>query len=359
MGIDDIYETELNDDGQPIDTGKRFSNTAHQLYTSYRHDFYGTDIGIRLGGFLEKLYDSTGRAITVDLGLYRSWRFSSFTYSSGLVYKNLSNASVLWSSGHQDEIPRVLGFGQTFGLFEEKLFLSFDLEKESDWDTPRLYSGFEYWLTGLEKTSPSMAVRGVYKHKDLTLGLGMNLGGMIIDYSYIHPRYSFLDSDHIFSVGYSFHSFKPSYYDQKKLNNINEDTLNYREEKFQKGDVRLLLEAHFKLVDNIQIQYWVETYSGKLQLNKLNVSDADKVVTRFPINLRLFPENSNEVAMISIEKTSGGFMILSGFMPQETQLMVNEIVVPMHSKDHSLFYKLPIDNIDQIDLVIFKNDFRP
>ena len=255
MGIDDIYETELNDDGQPIDTGKRFSNTAHQLYTSYRHDFYGTDIGIRLGGFLEKLYDSTGRAITVDLGLYRSWRFSSFTYSSGLVYKNLSNASVLWSSGHQDEIPRVLGFGQTFGLFEEKLFLSFDLEKESDWDTPRLYSGFEYWLTGLEKTSPSMAVRGGYKHKDLTLGLGMNLGGMIIDYSYIHPRYSFLDSDHIFSVGYSFHSFKPSYYDQKKLNNINEDTLNYREEKFQKGDVRLLLEAHFKLVDNIQIQY--------------------------------------------------------------------------------------------------------
>ena len=89
------------------------------------------------------------------------------------------------------------------------------------------------------------------------------------------------------------------------------------------------------------------------------MSDADKVVTRFPINLRLFPENSNEVAMISIEKTSGGFMILSGFMPQETQLMVNEIVVPMHSKDHSLFYKLPIDNIDQIDLVIFKNDFRP
>ncbi|RAP37280.1 hypothetical protein DID80_03975 [Candidatus Marinamargulisbacteria bacterium SCGC AAA071-K20] len=358
-GIHDIFETELNDGGQPVDTGRRFSNTQHQLFTSYQKTYYGTDIGLRAGVFYEKLYTSSGHAFTLDLGFYRGWEFQNWTTSSGFVFKNLGQSNLTWDSGHQDALPGVIGFGQTVGLFEERLFLSLDLEKESDWTKLRLYSGFEYWLTGSEKTTPSMAVRGGYKNKDITLGLGMNLGGVILDYSYVHRLYSFLDSEHVFSIGYSLHPFKTTKYEDRILAQVDDNIFNYSKEKPQEPDSNLLAEMHFKLVDSIQTQYWVEQFYGTLHINKLVLEGSDKVITRFPINIRLFPENSNEVALISVEKTSGGFMILSGFMPEDTQLMVNEVVVPVNKFDHSVFYKLEVNSVENIDIILFKDEFRP
>jgi hypothetical protein len=359
MGIDDIYETELNDSEQPIDTGRRFSNSVHQFYTSFQKEIDNTALGIRVGGFVETLSQSTGRALTFDFGAYRGWEFSTFTYSTGFVFKNINNAHLSWDTGRIDRIPQVLGVGQTVGLLEERLFLSLDVEKESDWDDPKLYTGLEYWLTGSEKTTPAVAIRGGYKNSDMTLGLGMNLAGVMFEYAYVQPSQSFLDVEHVFSIGYSLFPFKPTKYNNEYASTkpYGVPELEYPDAILSPGDADLLLEVHLKLVDDTQTQYWVETNVGKLHINGKTFTREDKIVNRFPMTLRWFPKDGKTLATISLEKYKGD-MILSGFLPSGTQLLINDVAVPIKSYDRSVYYEFSLDEVVQVDLLLFKAESR-
>ena len=123
-----------------------------------------------------RIYDTTGNGLGVDLGL--SYSLQKSLYLGVAVYNRLP-ININWSNGTSEIYPRRTRIGIGWQALVN-LLLSADLE-QSENQPATYYYGLEYWLT------PSLALRGGYNQETYNLGVGLTVYQLTLDVAYSWP----------------------------------------------------------------------------------------------------------------------------------------------------------------------------
>ena len=133
-------------------------------------------MGANLKYFNNRIYDTTGNGLGVDLGL--SYSLQKSLYLGVAVYNRLP-ININWSNGTSEIYPRRTRIGIGWQALVN-LLLSADLE-QSENQPATYYYGLEYWLT------PSLALRGGYNQETYNLGVGLTVYQLTLDVAYSWP----------------------------------------------------------------------------------------------------------------------------------------------------------------------------
>ena len=214
-GVDGIVLTTLSN-GRPA-AGNSISYSDKEILVGY-----GVEVGSLLGGILDgKLYGGTtlkllvkeagsegnGSGYGLDLGLLYE---PTTAFALGISQRNIGS-QVNWKSGASDEVAGITVLGMKLDLGKVLLGLDAELAKAT---APLLMHGGMEWkamdylalragLDQLPAPASDGSTQKATASNSLTLGVGLNLFGVQIDYAH-HPYYDETENTTQFvSVGYS------------------------------------------------------------------------------------------------------------------------------------------------------------
>ena len=344
MGIDSIPVTELDQNQQPQKTGSHFSDKTQAMYMSWQKSLSTLDFGIRGLYFSENLNNKRGNALSLDLAAHKVFQLTSTQLHTGITYKNALSTQLKWNTNHTDSVPSVLNIGATSAVLSDKLFLSLDIEKEATKSISKWFGGFEYWLSGTIHSSPSLALRAGIKNNDITLGLGLNLNGFIMDYAYVKPELDFLEHDHLFSIGWSIFPFSQTY--KKSSIPAFEPVKTQLIQKKPSPSLAetapiLLSEIHCTPDNDTSVAVTIHNPEPleHYTINAIDPHHSTKQHTTFPVQIRLNTATNDHVILLEIDQSESEHLIISGFIPSEHKVLFNNHMLFPDEKDRSVFHK--------------------
>ncbi|MFC1770430.1 PorV/PorQ family protein [Candidatus Margulisiibacteriota bacterium] len=194
-GIDETVENQSTSRGQR--TGNSLSYNASAYYISTAKEVLeGLSVGITGKLIKEQAAQYQAQGIGMDVGtLYQPLDWISF----GFNLQNIVSPRMEWNTPSKsvDTVPLNIKTGVLFRLLDDNLLAGIDLNIRRKRDT-KLNFGLEYWLI------PNFALRGGLCQEGLSLGTGLNLGGFMLDFSWIKPELEQMAEIYRVSVGYRF-----------------------------------------------------------------------------------------------------------------------------------------------------------
>jgi hypothetical protein len=364
----DIPLTSLNSNNQPVDSGETFSNDIHGLFLSWRRSFALIDAGIRTHLFRESLQDDVGTGLGLDANFYKDFSIFAHPYSFGAAFKNILHSGVSWSTGHSDTVPIISTLGTSTSLFNNRLTVAFDIEKEGDYNFDS-YMGTEYWVTGSPKHNGSIVIRAGSHRSDLTLGLGFISEGLIFDYAYRKPSLSFLDEDHRFSIGFTSFQMINSNPPKEKIEKSEKhhfptSEITYERKKRQTKTPSLLMVGKLIYLPNqppfIKFEENETSFSLTTTAGSAMLKNDTAYALSYPMTITGYLPEENQRISLTLEKNSTNHLIISGTLPSEFYIFIDgTIIKPNQAND--IFFKTQLSKIqtDQLfEFLIFKNQLN-
>tara|TARA_A100001015_G_scaffold22087_1_gene25049 strand:- start:11815 stop:13335 length:1521 start_codon:yes stop_codon:yes gene_type:complete len=385
-GTSNIPYTTLNSANQPTLTGSSFTQEVYTIFTSVTGRFLRTNFGCRLGLFNEQLENESASGYLIDLAMKKDFTILEQKLLTALTIKNPLSTKIKWTTNHSDSQPWVINLGLGTILENDTIKLGLDIEREDNISKPRIYTGVEYWLYGTAKSTPSFSARAGYKNSDMTMGVGIKTRGWNIDYSYNHLNtiYSIdktvSDAEHRFSIGYHFgpeektvlikkqrrrsNLFSSSEYEQSitldgERLKVNVERLIPTIDVAQPIQTRLLSDTSFTLntvQDSILIKsnQLEESSPVKINITK-TLTEKETMLVGFPLKWIQRREQSKDIIIFDFEKSDTA-IILSGFIPNDIDLFINNQLIGIKQNNNSFFEKYPIQsNQNQVfDIMIIE-----
>ena len=211
-GFDGQYGTnDLGESNGIIDEGERLDHNKITFFNQRRFGFYGTSnfylrkipfgIGFKILSSLLGEHNAIG--VGLDFGFYKSIKNSNL----GFVIKNIPASGMLWSNGTiEGTAPSIeVGYHQSFHILKEKS-LSLNPMSSLIFSTAGRHLNSIYYN---EKLSVDilLGLEAVYKKKlmlrlgqnslyQLTGGVGVNWGNLIIDYAFLPSSINGIFANH-------------------------------------------------------------------------------------------------------------------------------------------------------------------
>ena len=385
-GTSNIAHTSLNSDNQPTLTGTSFSQELFTIFSSITGQFLRTHFAARMGIFYESLENESANGFLIDLAMKKKVTLFSQNIYTGATLKNPFGNKINWSTNHSDLPPWIINIGLATTFEKDTIQVGIDVEKEDNIASPRYYAGVEYWLYGTSKTTPSFSARAGYKNSDITTGVGIKTRGWTIDYSYNHLNSiqsidkSISDAEHRIAFGYHFGPEEKTVIIKKEsLNrNIFSSTKNQKlitingkeltidtSSLIPKIDVAQPIQTRLLSDTNLTLntsQNSITIQSNQLAENnpvKINISSTlnenENKVVRFPLKWIQKRNQSNDMIVFDIEKSQTA-IIISGFIPEDIDLFINNQLVGSTENNNAFFEKYPIkdDQIMVFDIMIIE-----
>lgn len=206
-GVDDIYITRMTDDGY-VETNGTFSYKNRLAKIGYQKSITDTlHLGVNGVGYMNEIYTYTGSGYSIDAGAIYS--FSEITVS--LFARNLIPTVVTYtdsadeSYSGEEELPLqvVLGVGYPFGDVDILGQFKFDgintlMSAGVDY-TPHFLFGMLTLSAGYKEFSVLDSISNT-----TTLGVGLNIFGVSMDYAYERSDHFEYDSNTFASIGIDF-----------------------------------------------------------------------------------------------------------------------------------------------------------
>lgn len=196
--IDGIQETRASSTpGRYTFSGNNLDYGAYAAYfSSSLQVIEKLSIGTSVKWIQEKAAGYKATGVGVDIGIaYLPFKNVSF----GANIQNLIKPSMRWNtpSNNIDTIPTNIKVGGSVKFLDDMLLTSFDLNFRNNRKIkPNI--GLEYWL------SNHLPIRIGFDHDELSLGLGLHLESIVIDFSWKNPSLAYIDDVYKISFGYGF-----------------------------------------------------------------------------------------------------------------------------------------------------------
>ena len=201
-GIDGFQESVVNANTQPELTGNTFAYGLQSLYCSVQTSWMALDIALHGNVVLETLNGASSKSLSMGISGFYVFQNSPVPLQMGVSFKNFLSTGQLWSTGHQDPIDPILTTGIKTTLLENKLTSALDFEIDPHYI--RYFWGTEYLLMADPLQETAYFIRGGVRNSDLTLGLGIQLAFIELNYAYVQPHDSFEEVEHRLSVCWQF-----------------------------------------------------------------------------------------------------------------------------------------------------------
>ena len=377
FSVNNISETILNNKNHTEATGESLSYGIHSLYLGWTTALLGNNIGLIGNYYQETIKSDSGKSLSLSLATHK-YLNKEKTFSLGLTAKNIANNGINWSTGCHDTIDPTYIIGTNIKLFNSDLNLCADIECEKTISSKTFY-GIEYWLMGSRKHDSSFVLRSGIRNQDFTLGLGLYMDGVLIDYAYAQPQKGFLENEHRFSVSWSAFNFLPTKIKDKKPIDINQLIQNSTglDSKFAKSSTKKYnapnthklkqgpkLQTLFELslIDNDTINISLENASPSTNIVindlplKIATNNTSNKLTKLPIELRIYSSKNNKACILNIQKTNANHLTFDGFLAPNYKLLINsELIQPKNNGQVYLkILQEKLVTLKVIDLLIFQ-----
>jgi hypothetical protein len=182
-------------------TGNFFGYDAQAIFLAAAYTpFPKLSLGLTTKLLSEKLHSKKATGYGMDLGLLYT---PTKKCSLGLNLQNIIAPSMAWNTASKtsEKIPLTIRAGLGLDLLES-LTLGIDISRQKE--TTFYHSGLEWQfsqnlrvMAGWQNDSISL------NNSQLSLGLGLKLHKLIIDFTYLPASYSYLDNIYQYSIGLS------------------------------------------------------------------------------------------------------------------------------------------------------------
>ena len=211
-GYDGQYGTnDLGESNGIIDEGERLDHNKITFFNQRRFGFYGTSnfylrkipFGIGFKILSSSLGDHNAIGVGLDFGFYKSIKNSNL----GFVIKNIPASGMLWSNGTiEGTAPSIeVGYHQSIDILKEKS-LSLNPMSSLIFSTSGRHLNSIYY-NGKLSVDILLGLEAVYKKKlmlrlgqnslyQLTGGVGVNWGNLIIDYAFLPSSINGIFANH-------------------------------------------------------------------------------------------------------------------------------------------------------------------
>lgn len=202
--IDDIPLTTLDKDGRPVDQNDSFTAGDRALIFSYGRSLGNilgsTELGrselswgVNVKYIQQDLYENHSSGAGLDAGLY----YRTGQLNAGVSIINLLEPQLTWDTdnGTVETVTRQQRFGIAYQVLSS-LLVSGELTAREN----QVLTGIGVEFSPLELFS----LRAGTFTEHYTLGLGMILSGLTLDYAYVVPADYLIEQTHKISVGYIF-----------------------------------------------------------------------------------------------------------------------------------------------------------
>ncbi len=360
--VPNIMETTLNNNNHPTETGNTFNQNLFGLFTSYTIPNKWINIGLRHTFYYEKIFNENGNSNQIDIALFKQITLFDIPLNLGTTIQNITQSPINWSTGYKDTSDQIYSANINSIIYKNKLLISISkyYSKETLYNSNRI--GINYYLYGTPTTTPYHSIYAGYNNTILTTGTSLNIDGWLLDYtwSYYNPFSEFSDNtminEHRLSIGKSFQPFTPI--TNKKAKN---KTPEPQETLFKNAIKTSTIDT--SIIANTQLTLHLEKNQCSFFLSNINKTMEHKFNGKFvieeinyEINLPIFwtikPPDTNEVIMITIEKTESNKIHISGFIPDDISLFMNNTQIQDIAIDKSFYHKIDTANKKQYRLEI-------
>ncbi len=180
----DIQESKFNSFTNTYElTGNTFSYLGQGLFIAHGRKLFNLiHAGFTLKYLQESLYNFSSKGYGLDIGLLYSFDFEGTPINLGVNGQNIINPKLKWdtSSGETSVIPTTLCYGASSTFFDDMFTLSGELKRTSD--TSTFHIGVEYMVNNI------IPIRVGWNHDQLSVGLGLHLKKLRLDYSLTLPK---------------------------------------------------------------------------------------------------------------------------------------------------------------------------
>lgn len=145
-----------------------------------------TSIAISIKSIKQKLYDKSSKGTGIDISLKHK---QNNNLNLGLVIKNITTTKIKWSTGTEEKLTPSYQLG--LSKKTNNLQLEIDLKKQKD-TRAEILGSVQYTL------SPLLQLRGGYNNQGLSLGIGLTISNLILDYGYQNQQ---LSGVNVLSIG--------------------------------------------------------------------------------------------------------------------------------------------------------------
>jgi hypothetical protein len=349
--VPNITQTTLNDRGQPIETGNNFNQSMVTLFSSYALDNPWLNIGLRHTFYYEKIYNARGSINQLDLALYKALTFKTLSINLGSSINNILKSKTQWSTGYQDKNQRLYNVNLSGIFFNKKLILTYaqSYSINKNYHSQRL--GANYYIIGNPISNPYQSIYLGRNNDIITAGTSLNIDGWLLDYtwSYFSPFTNISKTmpinEHRLSIGKSFKKFEsPKKEDDLAL--AASESLFKQTKKLNVVDTSIIANAEFKFSKNSnETDFFISHLDTDLehQFNGKYVNTDVNYKITLPVLWIIKDPNSNELTMITIEKTDSNKLHMSGYLPKTSTLFINDDFISPKDTDASFYHKLILD----------------
>jgi hypothetical protein len=170
------------------------------LFSWSKELFNGLSAGLNYKLVNQKMLEYSGVGHGIDLGL-KTRLFERL--DAGLMFMNLVSPKMTLDQNAQS-FPMQIRLGGSMRFLQNKMVFSTDISKIVGWESTFLNIGAEY------RVMDNIAIRGGLNHGQVTMGIGLNLNQIGIDYG--NEQVSELGLYQSFAVKYAFGGFGVSAY---------------------------------------------------------------------------------------------------------------------------------------------------
>ncbi len=162
----------------------------------------GVNLAVWGNTTLETLSTQNAFSAGLHLSTYSAFEIYGLKSAWALSVKNILATPVTWSSGYKDTLPTIFSAGINT-IWDDQFRVASDLIYTPGFGWA-YHSGCEWWIYGRNHEKDTMTLRFGLKNGDLTLGAGMTMEAITLNYAFIQSKLSFLEPEHRLSFNWTF-----------------------------------------------------------------------------------------------------------------------------------------------------------